>query len=352
MALITLICPHCGGNFELDKERNLQPFLTCPYCGNRSLMQKNEDHIRLRGILSGKAQTPSPGATLPTETAAQAPGDIWNSDKASQPVRPLEEMIAEAQTDLADKPAIEPEMAGAPALPIKPVPAAETAAAVKPVEIVQPQTENLPEKPTEDSQPAEKQESASPVVNGDDIDRLCKLAEEAAEKHDLPLFNAYSRQALDCQPKDPRMYALRAALTEDADGFARATWTCPTWPLLTPRRKQSVLAQHLYNLNTALRYSRPERQHELVNQFAWQLVRQAIDFFTEQAELRCSQNLFIKTFKGRFHRSDLRSAVRFIEAVQRIDHLACPLCWQDLHEAIRKEIKQAPPRIARKLRHL
>ena len=166
----------------------------------------------------------------------------------------------------------------------------------------------------------------------------------------MPLFNAYSRQAIDCQPKDPRIYALRAALTEEADGFARSTWTNPTWLLQTPRQKKAAVAQHLYNLNTALKYSRPERQHELINQFAWQLVRQAIDYFTEQAELRCSQNLFFKTFKGRYHRSDLRAAVRFAETVKLIDKQTSPLCWEELHDATRKEIRQAPPKVAKKLR--
>lgn len=184
------------------------------------------------------------------------------------------------------------------------------------------------------------------------FEHFCKLAADAAANRDLVLFNTYSRQAIDLQPTDPRMYALRAELTEEADGFASSTWTSLGWFLLTPRRKTALVAQHLYNFNTALKYSRKSQQTELINRIAWQLVRQAIDVFTEQGEIRCRKRLFFKAFKGRFTRHDMQQSVLFMEAVRLINHQTCPLGHEALRDAIRCELVKAPPRIQKRLKRL
>ncbi len=182
----------------------------------------------------------------------------------------------------------------------------------------------------------------------DSLDRLCKLAQDAAASHDFPLFNAYSRQAIDCQPKDPRMYALRAELIEEADGFARATWTEPGWSLLTPRRKASIIAQHLYNFNTAIKFSRVNQQPELIKNLSWQLVRQAIDFFTEQAELRCKG----KPYQGQLKGHDLKLLPAFIDALALINSQTCPIGHVEIQKAVRDEISKAPPSIARHFKRI
>jgi hypothetical protein len=385
MSLINLICPHCGGNFELDHDRALQPLLTCPYCGNRSLMQKNEGSIRLRGIITSKTHATVPAtpvqlpvslfldkAETPDQTASQpetvTPAAVTVPAAAAVPppaavvppaVTPHPTAATTAKTA---PPAAAPPLTAVPAAKIAP-PAAATLPTRSLEEIIA-ETQANPPPPVAKEEPVRNHTGSVPVrpldlsqriqtaADSAEADRFCELAEAAAKRHDLPIFNAYSRQAIDRRPEDPRMYALRAILTEEADGFARSTWTNPTWVLLTPMRKQALVTQHLYNLNTALKYSRPERYPELLQQTAWQLVRQATDFFTEQADLRCRQNLIFKKFKGRFRRSDLRSARLLLEALRLINQETCSLGWQDLLDFIRRESRQAPKRIARKLKKL
>ncbi len=325
MSMISLICPHCGGNFELESDRALQSFWICPYCGNRSLMQKNDDQIRLRGIIPNKSPEGTPLH------------------------RPLEEIIAEAEgTPIAAPAPVIPITAANPASPaeeVKPEPKPEIKAEIKaaPVAATDDVAVKSPMAPAVDV----KEKTLE-----NDLDELCGLAREAAFKHDLPLFNSYSRQAIDCQPDDPRMYALRAVLTEEADGFSRETWTAVFWTQLTPRRKKSILAQHFYTLNAALKYSKPTQQQELIQRIARLIIRQAVDHFTEMAELRCQQNLFFKTFRGRFHRIDLRSAAILIDTLRYLDQSICPLGHLELLAAIRIEISQLPPRIAHRLRRV
>ncbi|HBP38352.1 MAG TPA: hypothetical protein DD640_06370 [Clostridiales bacterium] len=406
MSLLNLICPHCGGAFELDKDRALQPFLTCPYCGNRSLMQKSEDSIRLRGIISSRSQPAEAAAAIQMdkpdqparmdqpaqqlaagspvlaavgslaaglpETAGQTEAETLSSAEKHRGWS-LEDIIAETQAN-APPLIVQPEQPAAaaplpspaaPAVPSKQAPAVPslqtpvTTPEKRPSEQKPPEQkppeQKLPEqKPPESMQPEQKPlEKKSVVATLPDFDQLCSQAEDAAARHDMPLFNAYSRQAVDRRPTHPRMYALRAVLTEEADGFARATWTSPTWELLSPLRKQAVIAQQLYNLNTALKFSRADQQQDLINKIAWQLVRQVIEFFTEQAEIRCSRRPFLKKFKGRYHRADLLASPFLLEAFGMIDKRTCPLGWQGLLGAIRIEINnQAPKRIARRLRHL
>lgn len=316
MAMTTLICPHCGGIFELDDERGLQPFWVCPYCGNRSLMQKTADAIRLRGIISSQPATPAVKQSLGVtdgeeesaaeETDSQDEPDL-TAETGEPSSRPQPETVAESETkpDLAEISAGKPVALSAPAV------------------------------------------SAAEEVNPD---HYYLLAKEAADQHDLPHFNTYSRLALDSRPTDPRIYALRAVLNEEAGSFARATWASPPWVLLTPRARQAALAQQLYNYNTALKYfSSFEQRQELTQNIAKLLVRQLTDQFTEQAELRCSRKLFHKKFKGRYHRADLVASSSFTSAMNQLNDTISPLGYLDLLAAVRVEIQNLPPRLARRL---
>ena len=215
-------------------------------------------------------------------------------------------------------------------------------------EIIAEASEPMPEP----EKPIEAQDAVRPAQPPSEFERLVLLAQQAAASRDLPLFNTYSRLAIDHQPTDPRMYALRAELTEEADGFARASWSSIGWSLLTPRRKTALIAQHLYNFNTALKYSKVSQQHDLISRLAWQLIRQAIDLFTEQGELRCQSRLFFKTFKGHFSRRDLISSYYLLDALRLINRQTCPYGHAELLDALRAEIRKAPPRIAKRLYRL
>ena len=256
MSLINLICPHCGGHFELDPDRPLQSFWVCPYCGNRSLMQKGNGLVRLRGIITGRAAQFESDQNLPFENQA-------SMTAGSAPAAVLTESKSVAAVDLNERPFPSVESAGLPQPAVSDHPKAEASDESK-------RSEHKPIQAEHDDQ----------------FDYFRHLAEEAAENRDYPLFNAYSRKAVDCRPKDPRIYALRAELAEEADGFARSTWTSIGWFLLTPKRKQAIVAQHLYNFNTALKYSKMSQQQDLIIKIARHLVRHALDIFTEQAELR------------------------------------------------------------------
>ena len=318
MAMTTLICPHCGGIFELDDERGLQPFWVCPYCGNRSLMQKTADAIRLRGIIS------------------------------SQPIAPAIQHSLGASDEDAKSTAEEPENQDEP---IQPDLAVESSEQSELLPNTKANSETWPaETQISVEEPAAPSASAVPATEAINPDRYYLLAKEAADQNDLPHFNTYSRLALDARPTDPRIYALRAVLTEEAGGFARATWASPPWVLLSPRTRQAVLAQQLYNYNTALKfYSSFEQRQELTQSIARLLVRQLTDQFTEQAELRCSRKLFHKKFKGRYHQADLGAASYFTSAMNQLNEAVCPLGYLDLLAAVRVEIQKLPPSLSRRL---
>ena len=341
MTLINLLCPHCGGNFELDPDRPLQSFWVCPYCGNRSLMQKHDDTVRLRGIIPGRAQSADP---LPVAIVQEQP---YTDEHEAAPARPLSEMIAEASAPISES------AAGADSAPTEMTPEEEPAANLteKDAAVLSPEppSDDVPETSAEVSNQEIEIAAPEPVS---EYERLCQLAEAAAASRDLPLFNVYSRQALDLMPTGPRIYALRAELAEEADSFARATWASLGWSLLTPRRKTALIAQQLYNFNTALKYSRKSQQPEIISHLAWQIIRQAIDHFTEQGQLRCQKRLIGKTFKGRFSRCDIQSTYYLLDALRLINRQTCPLAYEELTGALRVEISKAPQRIARRLRLL
>ena len=193
----------------------------------------------------------------------------------------------------------------------------------------------------------------SPDVRPDDLmlADLIEQMERTARTHQLPRFNAISRKISDAVPEDPRTYTWRALLIEEADGFARATWATPWWYLLTPRQKATQIAQHFYTLNTALQFSKPLEREQLINQVADLLVRQAVDHLTEKAQIRCGKRLFRfrKTFRGRYHKTDLREAADYCDAISRIDSRICPLAYDQLVEAVRKSASFRPKMLARSL---
>lgn len=330
MTLISLICPHCSENFELDSDSLQQSFWVCPNCGNRSLLQKTNDAIRLRGIIATNPN--SANANLPPviiQSATALPESEQTADEDA-PIKVDDNSTEAARQFLNNE---------------------------QPVNTEQPISE--PDAEQSDPEPDAEQVAeptlrmATPIPPPEvNVDHLCLLAEEAAFRHDLPLFNSYSRQALDQQPRDARIYALRASLTEEADGFARATWDSLGWTLLTPRRKQSIIAQQLFNFNTTIKYGGVKKHQEFIQTFARQLVRQAVDVFTEQAELRCQKSMLHKTFKGRYKKRDIKAANNFIETVNLINQQTCPIAFLELVKAVRTEVGQTPPRIARRLRKI
>lgn len=360
MTLISLICPHCSENFELNSESLQQSFWVCPSCGNRSLLQKTNDSIRLRGIIATNPNAAH--ANLPPviiQSATALPESPEQSSDQDIPVEPndyssTDRVIQDTNSSEAvrqflkgSQPATVIIEQAAPESAVEQV--TEQAPKVEPTQLTEPQIAAA----TIETPPAANNVRPislpqQPEVN--EIDHLCKLAEDAAGRHDLPLFNVYSRQALDCQPRDARIYALRASLIEEADGFARATWDSLGWTLLTPRRKQSIIAQNLFNFNTTIKYGGVNKHQEFIHTFARQLVRQAIDVFTEQAELRCRKRIFHKTFKGRYKAKDFKAADKFIETVSYINQQTCPIAFFELTSAIRGEIAQSASRIARRLR--
>jgi hypothetical protein len=241
--------------------------------------------------------------------------------------------------------ALDPDLAGSPKLIVVPEGA-------KPV--VPPSTVPMPEPIRPFHLPARPAEPVWPAIEPDkpksDPINWAAKAEHAARLQQLPQFNSYGRQAIDSQPDDPRVYAWRARLIEEAGGFARATWATPVWYLYTPRQKSALLAQHFYAFNTTLRFcGDPEERAELAEQIGRLLVRQAVEHLTERAELRCARRWLGRTFRGRFHRRDLREAVDFCDAIKRLDEPISPLGSALLQQAIRTEAARLPRHLARRL---
>ncbi len=299
MAQIDLSCPHCGGHFSLDSTRPLQAYWTCPYCNNRSLMQRDNDQIRLRGIIANR-----PGQENSNESAAVPPeSPVVNEENRPVKPRSLSDYIAET---------------------------------------------NAPPEPT----PPSDEPEAAHSEQEKPADDWFELMKNAALEHRLPAFNSYCRQAIDKNPEDPRPYAWRAGLTEEAGGFARATWAMPTWYLLTPKQKTAALAQHFYSFNAAMQWSSREDQKTLIEQIGRHIVRQLVEHVTERAEIRCGRHWFKKTFQGRYHHTDLNDITDFTDAVSRIDEQACPFGSLWLRREIADITAALPRPLAKRLRRL
>ncbi len=460
MTLINLICPHCGGEFELDPDRSLQSFWTCPYCGNKSLMQMSDGKIRLRGIISSRpdksktdgkqdlsdaalepALESAPSDTLLTAPAKQqpltAPADTFDSPDVQEDrsdSKRIEDLIKAATpvvTDLdadedlpatVEEPPVEQQLAGqaneTPRDELNEdiqsrdsISIAEHAALVDDQAVVNPPvpdeslevdkayTTEPPDNVQDLHEPATEDETPSAVIDSNEeigdqpvasvetttalpdnetaeniqvpdnksdavetpleqpitadsqsrLDQLCHLAQMAANDMDYPLFNTYSRQALDIAPKEPRIYALRAKLIEEANGFSRHTWAMPGWSLLTPKQQAVLVAQHLYHYSTAMASGSPALGEKLTAVVASHMVRQAYDLFTELAELRCQKRLLFKSFKGRYKNADLNGAKLFTKAMRLIDAKTCPDGFAELLDAVRMEINRMPHAIKKRL---
>ena len=143
----------------------------------------------------------------------------------------------------------------------------------------------------------------------DEYEQLVRAVAEAARQRHLPRFNSLNRQALTINPTDGRIYAWRAVLTEQADGFTRNCWSSPHWLLRTPSQRRHLLKQHFYALNTALQYIDSHQEcQDLIDTLAAQIARQIAEFFTEIANLRLAAKKRTKPFNGRFRKRDLAAA--------------------------------------------
>ena len=341
MTQITLICPHCGGNFTLDDSRPLQAYWTCPYCNSRSLMQKSNDTIRLRGIIASQSGKTEPPGERQQSAAGPAP--------AGEVPLPVAKPAGEVPQPTA-KPAGESEPGiGAPSDKPPEQPTKHRSLSEYIAEAEAPAIAKEPEKPGAAADLNQVRPSGPISEPGGQFLHWLTLAESAAQIRDLPSFNSYSRQAIDSKPDDPRLYAWRALLAEEAGGLARAAWATPVWYLLTPKQKAALLAQHFYAFNTAMRFSTPVEGSALAGQIGSHLVRQAVDHLTERAELRCQKHWFGKTFRGRYRRSDLREAADFCDAIRRIDESVCKWGHTQLRHAVQTAAAALPRRLAKRI---
>lgn len=294
MSQYQLNCPHCDGAFSLDRSAITSAQWSCPYCGKKSLLQKTEDGIRVRGILHESV------SAVPISIDSQNDKSAENQSIA-QESRSLSDYIAEI---------------------------------------------DQPEPPSTEIHSTDQIQEAPDEVT---FEKLVQQAENAAKNHLLPLFNSLSRQVLDRNPLEGRIYACRARLIEEADGFASTIWATPLWYLYTPRQKSARLIQHFFALNTAIQFIDDPIKGDLCTSIGRLLVRQAVDHLTEKAELRCAGRWFGKTFKGRYRKADLREAQDFCDAVSRIDASICPQGYQWIQQSVRYSASQLNRKLQRAL---
>jgi hypothetical protein len=172
-------------------------------------------------------------------------------------------------------------------------------------------------------------------------EHLIALATLAADEGSIMAFNSYARQAIDCDPTDPRMYVLRSRLIEQAHGFARATFLSPVWMSYTPRQKAFVIAQHFSSFNAAIHYSAEPDKTGLAAEtgrlIAWQ-IREAI---IENARLRLGK----RPFNGKFHRQDLGTAPRIVDSLRSVNETVVPQVADELLRSIRGELDKLDPKL-------
>jgi len=404
MTMSTLMCPHCGGRLLIDPTQGLQSMLSCPYCGRKSLMQKINGMIVLRGIISQVSQASqskpqndedSDQTTVDLsgqtrETAESHGVPIIHDDTPWQPlsetpVDPMVEMpapldceivtpghgdteeteIAEVASDaendieFSDSTSIESDDHLQNSLFEAGIPESiqnETEAATPAPEPEAATTETKPEAATP-APDTDTPDETAPFPDAEPIPEaathtrkewLIAQAIRAAATGEIPAFNSYSRQAIDCDPTDPRMYAARARLVEEAHGFARATYLSPIWADQTPRQKAWVIAQHFISLNAAVAYSTDEAQLALASEAGSLIAWQIRETFVENAQLRLGK----KPFSGRFHRRDLRNAPQVIDACMRINETVVPHISSHLLRAIRLELEKLDPRLAEQIQRI
>lgn len=200
-----------------------------------------------------------------------------------------------------------------------------------------------------DASPATCAAAAAPPIDEEAVkERLILLAANAANTHQMAIFNCYSRQAIDCDPTDPRMYALRARLIEEAHGFARATFLSPGWLAQTPRQKSWIIAQHFSSLNAAVTYSPASAYESLASKTGTLIAWQIRETFVEQASLRLGK----RPFTGKFHRNDLLQFKQIIDACLSINEHVVPQISSGLLLAIRVELSRIDPWLADRMKRI
>ncbi len=368
MTMILLMCPHCGGRLQIDPTLRLQSMLTCPYCSRKSLMQKKDGQIVLRGIITAHA----PNETLregfsetaePTVDRVVDPVQHAEAEPAPESVsgpEPEPENVSEPESDSlavpepepkpdepdqTDEPVVEPKPALEPVAEPKAVPEADQATEQDADMDRSPEPEQAEPEQMVEEKPVLIKQPVDADLPDDRQERLVQLATRAAQENHIMVFNSYARQAIDCDPTDPRMYALRSNLIERAHGFARATFLSPVWMSYTPRHKAFVLAQHFSSFNAAVLYSEEQHKTTLAEDtgrlIAWQIRESLI----ENARLRLGK----QPFNGKFHRQDLGTVPRVIDALRNINETVVPQVADQLLLSIRNELDKLDPKLYYKM---
>jgi hypothetical protein len=300
MTMSTIMCPHCGGQLMIDPAQRLQSVLTCAYCGRKSLMQNIEEQILLRGIITQVSEPPikTPEPEILPEEDSFEPSEIF--PEVSSDVSPSD--ISPSDVSSFDS----------------------------------------------DNQLSEEESASEPSPDPTKKETLIMLATRAATARQSAEFNSYSRQAIDCDPTDPRMYVLRSRLIEEANGFARATFLSPNWLIQTPRYKSWIIAQHFSMLNTAIHFSPSSTHAELANEIGSLIATQIRENFVEHARLRLGK----RPFKGRFRRKDLHQAKQTVDACLCINESVVPQIANELQLSIRTEIMRLDPKLSNHLQRI
>jgi hypothetical protein len=309
--------------------------LTCAYCGRKSLMQNIEEQIMLRGIITQVSETPAAAdhvQLIQTESKATAkkepaeePPEIPSDDEFSEPSKKSNESDVLHEDDSSGSTEI--------------------------ISIATLDDSSLDSDDAffdPDSQVSDGDSFAESPTDTLKKETLILLAVRAAAARQTAEFNSYSRQAIDCDPADPRMYALRSRLIEEANGFARATFLSPNWLIQTPRYKSWLIAQHFSMLNTAVRFSPQSAHASLTTEIGSLIASQIRENFVEHARLRLGK----RPFKGRFHRKDLRQARQTVDACLCINESVVPQIANDLQMAIRTEIMRLDPKLSDHLQRI
>ena len=346
-----LICPHCGGPFQIDDQMSLQPDWHCPYCSQVSHFKIKQGQLSLESVLHAGNETAdnntshlrsaaftedSDAATVKAD--AKADDDpVDNADSSTDPISnavtagtaAADEVAADAvsgaDATMADTSTAGAAAATAGAAALGSVAGADAQLAIN-ENLYQPaavadeiESNNTAENAShplaseiktevltsgkKSHQPLKSDMKATESETSKHTDKLADEAFAAYKSLNMPLFNVLARQLLDINPQDKRVYAWRAVLREYTDGFARC-WADPVWPERAKSQQQVILRQHFYDLTMAFRLESEDEQIALAEEVSQLIADQIVRIFSEAATMRRTRR-FRRAFKGKYAKKDL-----------------------------------------------
>ena len=341
MTKISLICPHCGGPFQIDDEHTLQPEWQCPYCNKQSQFKIQHGELTLQSILQEQPLKQIKSKTEQTLIQESDEPHLSNDNERIASSETIQKEIKTAEPKSTDQDGAKQDLS-------------EDTDDAK-ISDLSFDSERKYHRSGKKNNAADNKRNRLKSDDSNqfdennqegDIHHLLARLKDAYTRQQLPLFNSLSRKILEVEPLEASVYVWRAILIEKAGGFSRHTWSDPIWLQRAPSQRKQIMRQHFYPLSTAVSLIHDEQQRQILADTISQLIAdQIVQFFTEAAQLRRRRD-----FDGRFRKKDLICAKALKQTVIDLDSSFPDFKKMQVQNLIWHHLQHQAPQLAEQIK--